>query len=96
MLRRSLDPRTQHVDPVRGTGLRVVAAALTGPSALAPVALAAGAVGALAVGRLAIRKAVVNELRATTVDIDTLTIRRLEVGGIPWQPRPAGEAPTVA
>jgi hypothetical protein len=67
------------IEPVRGIGLRATIATMAGPSALGPVAMAltavgAVAIGALAIGRLAIKKAVLEELHASNVEIDTLKV----------------------
>jgi hypothetical protein len=48
------------------------------------IAGAAGAVGALAIGRLVIAEAIIRKLRAETVDIQMLTVDRLEVAGRAW------------
>jgi hypothetical protein len=85
------------IEPVRGIGLRATIATMAGPSALGPVAMAltavgAVAIGALAIGRLAIKKAVLEELHASNVEIDTLKVNRVEIGGVIWQPTTTPQA----
>ena len=58
----------------------------SGPSAMGPLAIAVSAVGALAIGRVVIANAVIRRLRAGEIEIGTLRVRELEVGGRRWPP----------
>ncbi len=72
------------------TGGQISGPRILGPTAMAPLAIAACAIGALAIGRLAIANAVNKKLQAEEIEIGSLTVDRLEVGGQRWPVPPAG------
>ena len=71
------------------TGVKAVGARAIGSSATGAIAIAAAAVGALAIGRVTIANAVVRKRRAGEVEIRSLKVQELAVGGRRW---PADEA----
>jgi hypothetical protein len=66
------------------TGASVTGAVVAGARLLGPSAMASAAVGATAIGRIAIADAVSRRLRAGEVEIASLKVQELEVGGRRW------------